>query len=169
MTRSSNVELTGVERLAVAWFRRKHRRVGLQSPLPGYDGLLDEMIDMNDRSQAELNVQVGQVLTAFMTRPVERLMAAAARRRPGAMRRVIMQSMPAGFRWLVGPIKATGDSDMLIEDCRVLAGAGPRVCVRVCQKPTEKYFTENLGIPLTLHPDFQSRRCGIHFPTAVDG
>lgn len=53
---------------------------------------------------------------------------------------------------------------VLIERCRVLEASGClSVCVNVCKGPTQQFFTETVGLPLTMVPDFEKTSCHLYF------
>lgn len=81
------------------------------------------------------------------------------------------------FEWLVGPTqvqdvevvgengeKRTQKSQVYIEKCRYLEESGcVGMCVNMCKLPTQKFFTEEFGIPLTMIPDFSDFSCKMVF------
>jgi len=65
------------------------------------------------------------------------------------------------FRWLVGPsevIEVEIDgvrqrSGVLIKKCRYLENSGcVGMCVNMCKIPTQDFFTNEFGLPLTMNP-----------------
>jgi len=65
------------------------------------------------------------------------------------------------FRWLVGPsevIEVEVDgvrqrSGVLIKKCRYLENSGcVGMCVNMCKIPTQDFFTNEFGLPLTMNP-----------------
>ena len=49
---------------------------------------------------------------------------------------------------------------VLIERCRVLEESGcVQVCQNVCKVPTEKFFGERVGLPVTLIPNYEDFSC----------
>lgn len=82
------------------------------------------------------------------------------------------QITPLFFEWLVGPCKVTeveiGDkvlkSGVQIEKCRYLETSGcTAMCVNLCKTPTQHFFTTELGMPLTMEPNFQDLSCRMIF------
>jgi hypothetical protein len=81
------------------------------------------------------------------------------------------------FEWLVGPcevIEAEIDlpdgtvrlqpSGVQIQKCRYLADSGcVGLCVNLCKVPTQTFFTEKFGIPLTMTPNFEDLSCKMVF------
>lgn len=76
---------------------------------------------------------------------------------------------PAFFTWLVGPmevVEVTADdgraqhSGVHIKQCRYLAESGcVGMCVNLCQQPVQTFFTQQLGMPLTMEPNFEDMSC----------
>jgi hypothetical protein len=53
---------------------------------------------------------------------------------------------------------------VLVERCRVLEASGcASVCVNVCKAPTQDFFTNGVGLPLTMIPDFETQSCTLIF------
>ena len=81
------------------------------------------------------------------------------------------------FQWLVGPCQWQATlvqgqdqawrwqkSCVQIEKCRYLAESGcVGMCINLCKLPTQKFFTEQFGIPVTLIPDFETLGCAMIF------
>ncbi|WP_031292891.1 DUF4033 domain-containing protein [Leptolyngbya sp. Heron Island J] len=81
------------------------------------------------------------------------------------------------FEWLVGPCRVesaevTTESGQVrqqksavhIEKCRYLEQSGcVGMCVNMCKLPTQQFFTEKFGIPLTMTPNFEDLSCDMVF------
>ncbi|GMH35633.1 hypothetical protein BSKO_03501 [Bryopsis sp. KO-2023] len=82
-----------------------------------------------------------------------------------------------GFMWLVGPCeleeadipKEDGsvevwNSRVHIKKCRYLETSGcTGMCVNMCKIPTQKFFTEDFGLPVTMKPNFEDLSCDMIF------
>lgn len=81
-----------------------------------------------------------------------------------------------GFTWLVGPSslkkveveyqgrKEEWMSGVQIKKCRYLENSGcVGMCVNMCKLPTQKFFTETFGLPLTMNPNFEDLSCEMVF------
>lgn len=82
---------------------------------------------------------------------------------------------PAFFTWLVGPMKTIEveirqsngktvlqKSGVQIERCRYLEESGcAAMCVNLCKSPCQTFFTEQLGMPLTMEPNFEDSSCKV--------
>lgn len=78
------------------------------------------------------------------------------------------------FEWLVGPstikedeVPALGGrakSTVVVEKCRFLEESGcSGMCVNMCKAPMQTFFTEELGMPLTMKPNFEDMSCQMIF------
>jgi len=86
----------------------------------------------------------------------------------------------AFFAWLVGPMKlerkeitlpGQEPEDMLsvvkIEKCRYLQASGcVGMCTNMCKLPTQRFFTDEFGLPLTMNPNFEDLSCEMIFGQA---
>ncbi|XP_006659061.2 beta-carotene isomerase D27, chloroplastic [Oryza brachyantha] len=72
------------------------------------------------------------------------------------------------FHWLVGPsqvieVEVNGvkqKSGVLIKKCRYLENSGcVGMCVNMCKIPTQSFFTDEFGLPLTMNPNFEDMSC----------
>ncbi|KAL8170724.1 hypothetical protein V2J09_022528 [Rumex salicifolius] len=72
------------------------------------------------------------------------------------------------FHWLVGPsevieVEVNGEkqrSGVLIKKCRYLENSGcVGMCVNMCKIPTQDFFTNEFGLPLTMNPNFEDMSC----------
>ncbi|GER39572.1 beta-carotene isomerase D27 [Striga asiatica] len=72
------------------------------------------------------------------------------------------------FNWLVGPsqvieVEVNGvrqKSGVLIKKCRYLENSGcVGMCVNMCKIPTQDFFTNEFGLPLTMTPNFEDMSC----------
>lgn len=75
---------------------------------------------------------------------------------------------PMVFEWLVGPCENNrppeGGFGVKIEKCRFLDESGCKgLCVNMCQQPTQSYFTDVLGLPVRMTPDYDDKSCQMTF------
>ncbi|CAI5954651.1 unnamed protein product [Closterium sp. NIES-64] len=77
-----------------------------------------------------------------------------------------------GFQWLVGPcqlkeVEVNGQKQMSgvqITKCRYLEVSGcVGMCVNMCKLPTQDFFTNDFGLPLTMTPNFENMSCEMVF------
>ena len=53
---------------------------------------------------------------------------------------------------------------MLIKKCRYLEASGcVGLCVNLCKRPTEAFFADAFGLPLTMVPNFEDLSCEMQF------
>lgn len=53
---------------------------------------------------------------------------------------------------------------LLVKRCRFLEEAGcASVCVNSCKIPTQTFFLENMGLPLTMEPNYETFECQFSF------
>jgi len=141
---------------------------GWQSPLPffavgdSYSGLVDVSRRLFADSQADTAERVVGVLRQFPTQPQllggDKLSC-----------EVLGALTPLLFPFLVGTClledweTSSGErwhSKVVIERCRFLETAACKgMCVGLCKQPTERFFNEELGLPLTMEPDFENCSC----------
>ncbi|GMH09593.1 hypothetical protein Nepgr_011434 [Nepenthes gracilis] len=72
------------------------------------------------------------------------------------------------FHWLVGPsevveVEVNGvkqRSGVHIKKCRYLENSGcVGMCINMCKFPTQDFFTNEFGLPLTMNPNFEDMSC----------
>eukprot|EP00210_Caulerpa_lentillifera_P004793 g4575.t1 len=82
-----------------------------------------------------------------------------------------------GFLWLVGECeleeteletpqgtKEVWNSVVKIKKCRYLESSGcTGMCVNMCKIPTQRFFTEDFGLPVTMNPNFEDLSCEMIF------
>jgi Beta-carotene isomerase D27-like, C-terminal len=85
-----------------------------------------------------------------------------------------------GFAWLVGESELQdGDvqvapgvvrrqrSVVHIKKCRYLEASGcVGLCTNMCKVPTQSFFTDDFGMPLTMNPNFETLSCDMIFGQA---
>ena len=81
------------------------------------------------------------------------------------------------FEWLVGESEIQTveivdehnqtrqqNSGVKIKKCRYLEESGcVGMCINMCKLPTQKFFTDSFGIPLTMTPNFEDFSCEMVF------
>jgi len=86
-------------------------------------------------------------------------------------------TMVAGV-WLMGECEVNDceidggeigvNQGVLVKRCRFLEESGcASVCVNSCKIPTQKFFIEDMGIPLTMTPDYETGECQFSFGLSV--
>jgi len=53
---------------------------------------------------------------------------------------------------------------VLVKRCRFLEESGcASICVNSCKVPTQNFFIKNMGLPLTMAPDYETGECQFSF------
>mmetsp|Transcript_28007 Transcript_28007/g.41668 ORF Transcript_28007/g.41668 Transcript_28007/m.41668 type:complete len:468 (-) Transcript_28007:279-1682(-) len=72
---------------------------------------------------------------------------------------------PTFFGFLVGPSKTNRRKDgmpggLVVEKCKFLQESGCKgMCLNICKLPAQDFFKEELGLPLTVSPNFVTQEC----------
>ena len=142
----------------------------------GFDGMIDELHELRrTRGTDELERVSLQTMTA-LAGPI-----------PFIYRTIFAQwdATPALLAWfakqflpfLVGDMTLTsidnndddGDSSdvgggLLVKQCRVLDKSNCKgICAKMCKVPTERFFAEQWGVPLSMEPNFETGACQLRF------
>ena len=84
---------------------------------------------------------------------------------------------PTFFGFLVGPSKPNRRSDgqrggLIVEKCKFLQESGCKgLCLHQCKLPAQEFFKEELGLDLTVKPNFVTQECQWSFgevPVSVE-
>ena len=167
-----------LDRLFIALFTRKIANVvGKKSKLKGYDGFVDlskQIMEGRNASQQQATVAI--VLQSLVPAPV-----LAAIRTLFSPTQLVCELnawfATLLFEWLVGPCEVTevevrGENGQLrpqnsgvhIRKCRYLEQSGcVGMCINMCKLPTQDFFTQKFGIPLTMTPNFEDLSCEMIF------
>jgi hypothetical protein len=168
-----------LDRLFIQLFSRKiAKAVGKTTHLRGYDGFVDLSKQiMQGRNAQQQQDAVAVVLKSLVPSPV--LLAIRTCFSPTQL----VCELNAWFatllfEWLVGPCEvsrvevvdtATGQSRMQtsgvhIKACRYLEQSRcVGMCINMCKLPTQAFFTQEFGIPLTMTPNFEDLSCDMVF------
>jgi len=170
-----------IDRIFIRLFSRKMANaVGQRTPLKGYDGFvaLSQKI-MQGRNAAEQQALVAVVLKSLV--PAQVLWLIRTLFSPTQLVCELNAWFATVlFEWLVGPCEvkevtitdADGqprqqNSGVHIKKCRYLEQSRcVGMCVNMCKQPTQAFFTEDFGIPLTMTPNFEDFSCEMVFGEA---
>lgn len=167
-----------LDRLFIGLFSRKMAKaIGAKSPNSGYDGFVDLSKQiMQGRDAQEQQAAVARVLQSLVPAPVLWIIRTVFS--PTRLVCVLNAWFAAQmFEWLVGPCdvaeaEVVGEdgevrsqpSAVQIEKCRYLEDSQcVGMCVNMCKLPTQTFFTEKFGIPLTMTPNFEDLSCTMVF------
>ncbi|WP_008311533.1 DUF4033 domain-containing protein [Leptolyngbya sp. PCC 6406] len=166
-----------VDRVFIWLFSRKmSRALGQSTNLQGYDGFVDlSKKIMQGRNAQEQQALVAIVLKSLVPSPVLWLI-----RTVFSPTRLVCELnawfAARLFEWLVGPCEVTAvevpgqtsqrtqRSGVHIERCRYLEQSRcVGMCINMCKLPTQDFFTQEFGIPLTMTPNFEDFSCEMVF------
>jgi hypothetical protein len=169
------------DRLFIWLFSSKMARaVGQRPSLKGYDGFVDLSKQiMQGRNAQEQQALVAVVLQSLVPAPVLWLI-----RQLFSPSQLVCELnawfATVLFEWLVGPCEVktvevsdgqggmrSQNSGVQIKKCRYLeASHCVGMCVNMCKLPTQQFFTQDFGIPLTMTPNFEDFSCEMVFGQA---
>ena len=167
-----------IDRAFIWVFARKMAKaVGQESDRSGYDGVVDlSHRIMRGRNAQQQQQVVGVVLRSLMPSPVLYLIRTLVS--PTKLVCELNAWFAARlFVWLVGPCEvrsvtitnpdgSTQDqrSNVHIKKCRYLEESQcVGMCMNMCKLPTQKFFTDDFGIPMTMVPNFEDYSCEMTF------
>lgn len=176
-----------LDKVFLTVFRSKlAEKVGVDSSLPkdDYQGLMELTSAMNARYSDRTQVQkISQdVLRAlFPSWLPGQYSILFSRPFPEFSARMNAWATGVGGTWLMGECeindieidgKIYKDQGLLVKRCRFLEESGcASVCVNACKIPTQNFFAEDMGLPLTMTPDYETHECQFSFgrsPTAEE-
>lgn len=166
------------DRLFIALFSRKMAKaVGKKTSFRGYEGFVDLSHQiMKGRTPQQQQELVSIVLKSLVPSPVLYFI-----RNFFTPTKWVCESnawfATVLFEWLVGKseiqeVEIIGEnqeiirqkSGVKIKKCRYLEESGcVGMCINMCKLPTQKFFTESFGIPLTMTPNFEDFSCEMIF------
>ena len=167
-----------LDRLFIWLFSRKMANaINTDIPTGGYRGFveLSQQI-MQGRSGPQQQDVVAKVLQSLVPAPV--LWTIRTLFSPTKLVCVLNAWFAAQmFEWLVGPCEVEAaevddgkggvrsqHSAVQIQECRYLKESQcVGMCVNMCKLPTQTFFTEEFGIPLSMTPNFEDFSCTMVF------
>lgn len=166
------------DRLFIWLFSRKMANaLGQRTLVQGYDGFVDLSKQiMQGRTATEQQALVAVVLRSLVPAPVLWLIRTLVS--PTALVCELNAWFAVRlFEWLVGPcevrqIEMTDSqgnsrqqkSGVHIQKCRYLESSNcVGMCINMCKLPTQRFFTQDFGIPLTMTPNFEDYSCEMVF------
>lgn len=174
----TEIDSQPLHRLVYGLFRRKMVAAldGRDSSLPGYDGI----IDLTRRLNALGSPQDTQSLTRKILLslfpgwlpPAFKVMF--ARPLPGVSCKLNAFATWLTCQWLMGECEinsvevdggAIGEGyGVLVKRCRYLEESGcVGVCINSCKVPTQEFFAKDMGLPLTMEPNYETFECQFSF------
>eukprot|EP00467_Chlorarachnion_reptans_P013904 CAMPEP_0114502720 /NCGR_PEP_ID=MMETSP0109-20121206/9254_1 /TAXON_ID=29199 /ORGANISM="Chlorarachnion reptans, Strain CCCM449" /LENGTH=212 /DNA_ID=CAMNT_0001680679 /DNA_START=333 /DNA_END=971 /DNA_ORIENTATION=- len=158
--------------------------VGELSPGEGFQGIIDMtkhgLINNRDRFSSPKDVQdasqrILRGLFPSWLLPAFRVMF--AKPMPQVSGRMIALVTAVTCQWLMGPMEITnanttratlgtetGGLGIKVSRCRFLEESGcVSVCLNCCKIPTQRFFSEDMGVPMTMTPDYDDFSCQFDF------
>ncbi|GKY91068.1 hypothetical protein MPSEU_000079600 [Mayamaea pseudoterrestris] len=161
----------------------KRNTGGVTSSKPGIDGLLDQgrtfMLQPNQTSEAQHKMvydTLGGLMTPVLP-PFYRIFMSGIVPKIGSdwdgkqlgpwfyapwLTSIVT---PPFFGFLVGPSYPNRRKDgklggLLVEKCKFLQESGCKgLCLHQCKLPAQQFFQEELGVALTVSPNFETQEC----------
>jgi hypothetical protein len=175
------IDAAPLNRLVYLLFRAKMAaQAGGDSPLPGYGAVIDLTRRLAaGRPPAAARAATRAVLRSLFPSWLPGAFAALfAHPFPGFSARLNALATAATCEWLMGPC-AVVDVELdtngtvgvghgvRVERCRYLEEAGcAAVCLNACKAPTQAFFAEDMGLPLTMTPNYDTFECVFAFGRA---
>ncbi|GMH38079.1 hypothetical protein BSKO_05963 [Bryopsis sp. KO-2023] len=174
----TEVDANPVNKAIRTEFRRQLvLELGVDSEVEEYAGIIDltRRLNSTDYTPRETQLKSIRILRAMFPKWL-----------PGAFRVVFSQPFPriscqlnawvtAGLsKWLMGPSKlndveidggqvAPGHG-VAVERCRYLEQTGcAACCINSCKVPTQEFFVKEMGLPLTMTPNYEDFSCQFSF------
>jgi hypothetical protein len=166
-----------VDRLFIWLFSRKMAHaLGQDTRLTGYAGF----VDLSKQIMKGRNAEQQQALVAIVLKSLVPAQVLWLIRTLFSPTRLVCELnawfATQLFEWLVGPCEVIEvdipdgqgtrrqKSGVHIKKCRYLEESRcVGMCVNMCKLPTQRFFTEDFGIPLTMTPNFEDFSCEMVF------
>lgn len=175
-----------IDRFFIGLFAAKMANaLGKPAKFVGYEGVVDLSKQiMQGRNAEEQQKVVAVVLNSLIPTPVLWLVRSLFS--PTKLVCELNAWFAARlFEWLVGVCevreveitKQNGElsrqkSNVYIKKCRYLESSNcVGMCINMCKLPTQEFFTQDFGIPLTMIPNFEDYSCEMVFgqvPPAIE-
>jgi len=170
----------GADKLFLEIFRsRMAEEVGVDSNLPrdDYQGLMELTAALNARYSNRQEVQhVAQnvLRSLFPSWLPGQYAVLFSRPFPAFSARMNAWATKWAGTWLMGECEINdceidgggiGEKQgLLVKRCRFLEESGcASVCVNSCKIPTQNFFIQDMGLPLTMEPDYETGECQFSF------
>jgi hypothetical protein len=144
---------------------------------PGYEGLMELTAALNAKYSNRIQVQkiAQDILRSLFPSWLPRAFSIMfAQPFPSFSSRMNAWATKLAGTWLMGECEindtAEGKSQgLLVKRCRFLEESNcASICVNCCKIPTQNFFREDMGLPLTMIPDYQTFECQFSFGKIPD-
>lgn len=159
-------------------FRKKMvQEVGWDSDTPGYDGLIEVanrllIIYPTNQQTAQAAVRIlTSLFPPFLLQLFQLLVAPLANGQLAAI--MVARVTALSCQWLMGSCKVNSvdladgiswEAGVLVERCRYLEESKcVGICINTCKLPTQTFFKDYMGVPLTMEPNFNDYSCQFKF------
>lgn len=143
---------------------------GPKSDKPGFDGMAEELIEFRKLYGLDEQERVSYQTLIALSGPVPfiyRQLFSKADFSPAVLAWFAKHLLP----FLVGEMELTERTfddprpgGVLVHRCRVLEGTNCKgVCAKMCKIPTQRFFAEEWGVPLSMTPNFETGECQLTF------
>lgn len=146
--------------------------------LDDFQGIIELTYDMNSRYKNITQIQeiaCDVLVSLFPSFILDRYPSWFARPFPKFSARMCAWATVVGGTWLMGEcevndVPETINNDggskqgVLVKRCRFLEGSQcASICVNSCKIPTQTFFRQNMGLALTMTPDYNTGECQFVF------
>ncbi|KAG9457853.1 hypothetical protein H6P81_002361 [Aristolochia fimbriata] len=151
--------------------------VGWDSEKPGYDGLMEVVnyLMMKGGRDSEIEEASVRVLVSlfpsWLLELYKLLVSPIARGKVAAI--MVARVTAITCQWLMGtcsvntielPNGSSWQSGVFVEKCKYLEESKCiGICINTCKLPTQTFFKDHMGIPLTMEPNFSDFSCQFKF------
>jgi len=169
------------DRTALSMFRGAMvKNLGQDVMEQGYDGVMRLALMLNQRYEPlETRARTRSILRSLFPVFIIKLFPLMfARPFPAFSAKLNAYITSVTCSWLMGPMKlfdlkaeemeddwGDGKSQgILVERCRFLEESGcASVCINTCKVPTQEFFIKDMGIPLSMEPNYDTFECEFKF------
>jgi hypothetical protein len=160
-----------------AFRRAMVREAGWDSPAQGYEGLIEvaRKLVARHKSREETEDAAVRILQSlfppFLLPAFRRIITPLGNGRPAAILTAWVTQWSC--QWLMGRCQlndvqladgTTQRSGVLVEKCKYLEESGcAGICVHTCKMPTQAFMKYDMGIPLTMEPNYEDYSCEFKF------
>jgi hypothetical protein len=142
---------------------------------PGYEGLMELTEALNARYSNRTQVIAQDILRSLFPSWLPRAFSVMfAQPFPKFSSRMNAWATKLAGTWLMGEceINDTAEGErqgLLVKRCRFLEESNcASICVNCCKIPTQNFFLQDMGLPLTMTPDYNTFECQFSFGKMPD-
>eukprot|EP00775_Hariotina_reticulata_P008624 gene8624-8805_t len=174
----SSIDRQPLNQVIMALFRNKMvAAIGADSSMTGYEAIIDLTRSLNSAFPASRQVQLttrGILNSLFPSWLPGAFKVLFSRPLPDFSCRLNAAATALTCQWLMGPCKINDvelddgrvgmGMGVLVERCRYLEQSGcASICINSCKVPTQEFFEKDMGLPLTMTPNYEDFSCQFAF------